>query len=855
MRADEKSIQQAYVDWVYRLLKRRIADVEGMASESAALNDFWEFKQKRLEGLRRAEVDGSLVMGCLDMVDGDAWYIGTASVDGQGDREVALIEWQTPIGELFFQADRYGPGGVGRRLTFTMSQRRVNALAEDVLTPGFKLPETELAVAPPPSDAPSRSRLPRALRKTQPRPAPPVEAPASDIVEPDDGLDLRARDLLLDELEREHTGHMHEVIATIQADQDRLVRRATERVTVVQGGPGTGKTIVGLHRAAWVLYQQRNRRLGLQNALVIGPNRAFVDYIDAVLPQLGETTAVHLSLADVALLDLPDTERARLAKVGVADEKAQRVKGDLRMVGFVSDAVWAHAAPGPISLSFGGSTLSLTKSQVAKIIAGYRQAETTYDGARQRLANDVVRALLATVEKGNGRDRGRGADRSEKLTSAAQDTLRRLKWVDAVLPPVIPRVAVRRALADPARYQRIAKRHLTATQRAVLSPQPKVRWTWTESDLPLIAEAAHVVTGGSQRFGHVVVDEAQDLSPMQWRLIARRSSSQSMTILGDLAQATTVWAPKSWMAALTAAGLAESATVGALEVGYRVPKEVMELAGRLLPEIANGVAVPQSVRSGAAPVAYKVPSTRVLPIGVARLVEALPSGSVGVIAADAQVEAVLKALVKMGLDAGRGSSDGLSHRITVLDSATSKGLEFEHVVVAEPAAIAGRSAREKRRLFVALTRATKTLTIVHANLLPVALRGHIEDREFEVGPPARASKPHAPAKRSSETKPRIAAPSRPDETPAEMAPTAGAKPEPPEPPVAAPIVVPPAPAAVQVRTRGLRRVAIRVAPAAGAHEVERVRGILTLMETSGDWARVRTPAGGEGWAASRELRL
>lgn len=279
----------------------------------------------------------------------------------------------------------------------------------------------------------------------------------------------------------------------------------------------------------------------------------------------------------------------------------------------------------------------------------------------------------------------------------------------------------------------------------------------------------------------------------------------------------------------------------------------MELAGRLLPEIAYGVSVPQSVRSREAPVAYRVPSSRVLPLGVAALVEKLPIGSVGVIAADAQVEAILKALLKAGLDAGRGSSDGLSHRITVLDSATSKGLEFEHVVVAEPAAIAGRSAREKRRLFVALTRATKTLTIVHANLLPVALRGGVEERPLEVEAPARAAKPRPPAKRSGARRPAITEPSPPLDEMSYPAPGAAdgvstdAEPDLPEPPAA--------PDVVAVRTKGLRRVSIRVSPATSAREIERVRGDLVLLDTSGDWARVRTPGGAEGWAWSRDLKF
>lgn len=864
MRADEKSIQQGYVDWVYRLLKLKIADVEEMKAESPALNGFFEFRKKRLEDLRTAQADGSLVIGSLDMLDGVAWYIGKASVDGVGDQELALMDWRADFAQLFFQADRSKPEGVGRRLTFTMSQRLVKALSEDVLTPGFKLPEKEIDGPVPPPSAPKRTPLPRSLGKVKPEP--PQSGPEPiDHVDAEDGQQFRAHDLLLDELDRERTGRMQEIISTIQADQDRLIRRATERVTVVQGGPGTGKTVVGLHRAAWVLYQQRNRRLGPQDALVVGPNRAFVDYIDAVLPQLGERTAAHLTLAEVAVLDLPDTERARLAKVGVADERLQRIKGDLRMVEFVREAVWGHAAPAVLSLPFGHSNLSLTRSQVAKIVDGYRKADMSYDAGRQRLASDVLGALFAGVPASVAPPRSRRADPFQEFSAAAAENIRFQKWVGAVLPAVAPRLAIQRALSDPEFFGRVAKRHLTPTQRAVLGPARKVsRIAWTESDLPLIAEADRVITGVSRRFGHVVVDEAQDLSPMQWRLVARRASSQSMTILGDLAQATSVWAPKSWMEALASAGLAENATVAELEVGYRVPQEIMELASRLLPEIAPAVSIPQSVRSGPAPVAHKVRSARALTSAVAGLVAQAPAGSMGVIAADIQVEPILRALLRKGLDAGRGSSDGLSHRVTVLDSSTSKGLEFDHVVVVEPSAIAGRSAREKRRLFVALTRATKTLTIVHANLLPVALRGAVPEHEIEVEVPAppprvRASKaakkpaPATPAKRRAERQPQAkvaaAARARPVVTTAPNLPADSKSRK------AASNIDREDPVRVEVRTKGLRKVAVRSSPSEDSPELGRVRGPMALTQTAGEWGKVRTPEGVEGWVQTRDLRF
>lgn len=899
MRADEKAIQQAYVDWVYRLLEKRILELQEGWEDPFAGSRRWRLA--RIEHHRAAHGDPSLVFGCFDTVDGDSWYVGRTHVDGDGRQEAALMDWRADHAQLFYQADRSDPMGVGRRLTFKMRRKRVESVAEDVLTKGFKLPEEDLDVRPAPPEVPKREPLPRPVRPAAPPPRPTV--PVEELAVPE-GPALRARDLVLEELDRERTGRMHEVVALIQADQDRLIRRAMERVTVVQGGPGTGKTVVGLQRAAWVLYQQRDKRLRSHTVAVVGPNRAFLDYIGDVLPQLGETAA-HLSIDDLALLDLPDAERARFSKLAVADDRVDRLKGDARMAGFVAEAVWGHAAPAALSLPSGTVTLTLTATRVGRIVDGYRKAGVAYETARQRLAGDVLRALHEVAQERMARTSTRRVASFEEFARSLTPALTSSRWIDAVLPAVVPRLAIQRSLTEADAFAGAAQRHLTPSQRAALAPPAKKRrMAWTAADLPLVAEAAHVVSGDSRRFGHLIVDEAQDLSPMQWRLVARRASARSLTILGDLAQATSASAPASWEEMLATAGLGDDATVESLRIGYRVPRPIIELAARLLPEIAPGVTMPESIRPGAPPSAFKVASARALPVAVADLVAGIAAGKVGVIALEAQLTPILATLRERGLDAGRGSSDGLRHHITALDPVTSKGLEFDHVVVVEPSAIATRSAREKRRLFVALTRATKTLTLVHANLLPPALRGAIESQplEVELPPPAKRIRRPAAAKKAK----RLPAPSSagmdvpepaaetthegaeitfadvPVNAPVAEAPIQEAQPRadavwatPPEgtssvqepasvrPSGEVPAVVPPAAAdkplpgptlIVPARTRMLRKVDLRAEPSTTAPVVSRARGALTIIGQVARWVQVRTPGGAEGWVLARDVR-
>ena len=488
MRADEKAIQQAYVEWVYRLLEKRIIELRENWEDPYAGSRRWRLA--RIEHHRTAHDDPSLVFGCFDTVDGDSWYVGKVHVDGDGRQEAALMDWRADHAQLFYQADRSDPMGVGRRLTFKMRHKRVESLAEDVLTKGFRLGEEELDVRPVPPAVPKREPLPRPVRPAAPPPRP--TAAVEEPTEPE-GPALRARDLVLEELDRERTGRMHEVVALIQADQDRLIRRAMERVTVVQGGPGTGKTVVGLQRAAWVMYQQRDKRLRSQTVAVVGPNRAFLDYIGDVLPQLGEAAA-HLSVDDLALLDLPDAERARFSRLVTADERVERIKGDARMAGFVAEAVWSHAAPAALSLPSGTMTLALTASRVGRIVDGYRKAGVAYDAARQRLAGDALRALHEVATERLARTSTRRAPSFEEFARSLMPALTSSRWIDGVLPAVVPRLALQRSLTEADAFASAARRHLTPSQRAAMAPPAKKRrMAWTAADLPLVAEAAQVV--------------------------------------------------------------------------------------------------------------------------------------------------------------------------------------------------------------------------------------------------------------------------------------------------------------------------------------------------------------------------
>ncbi len=723
----ERRMEQGYADWAYGLLEGKleaVANRPNVAGDAATYRALNKDRERQASHLRGALADpAGLLIGRLDMVDDETWYIGRHGVDGPGG-DPAVVDWRADLAEKFFRADRTFSGGVGRRRTIRMKARRVTELSDETLVPGFTAKAAAPVVHEPP--IPIRRRQPeleRVERQTAwEMPPVPVAAPVEpsgqsendEMTEPADdpglldSVEVRARDLLLDDLARERTGVMADIVATIQADQDRLVRAAPDIPLVIQGGPGTGKTVVGLHRAAWVLYRQRGT-MAEQSVLVVGPNQAFLEYISSVLPSLGEDKVRQTTVDDLALDGVSSVDRRRLTMVTEEPKAVARIKGDARMAAVVEAAVWSAARPGPVRLGFERSMLHLDADQVAGLIEALRRRGTPYSDARRGLEESVTNALAEQyVERHRGKHFQVAGSTFQQLALAARAQLSRSGVFGKMLPILEPRKVIEHLLED-AEVLECAGTALTTKERALLvRPISHGRHRWTAADLPLVDEAAACIRGRGAVFGHVVVDEAQDLSPMKWRVIRRRTQRGSMTILGDLAQATSEWTPRSWSDVLAHLDLSERAEVAELRLGYRVPQQVMAFASPLVERAAPTVCVPKSFRSTLEPMVRRFPSHDLARVALEVVGQQQGNGALAVIA-PADHQATLE------------SALSAAPEVTVLTPEEAKGLEFNVVIVVEPAAIAGRSLAGLRSLYICFTRATQQLVVLHSKPLPEML--------------------------------------------------------------------------------------------------------------------------------------
>ena len=604
-----------------------------------------------------------LFFGRLDLAPtaqhGDErFYIGRRHVhDENGDPVV--IDWRADVSTPFYRATRTAPMHVELRRRFGVERGRITAYEDEHL-----LDRTEHS---------RRSRI------------------------------------LATEIERPRVGPMRDIVATIQPEQDVIVRADVTETICVQGAPGTGKTAVGLHRAAYLLYAHRDR-LRRGGVLVVGPNTSFLGYISAVLPALGEVDVRQVTLDQLV------GER-----VEVRDEDSVEVatlKGDPRMAKVLDNAVHAGLAEPtePLVVTTGSRRWRVPAYELAGIVAELRDRDVRYGAARAMLAQRLAHAVLTKMEAA-----GESPDDRVQDATARSTPVRRI--VDTLWPAVDPVRVVLRLLSDADVLAASADGVLTAEEQdALLWPRPArgpKSAPWSPADAVLVDEAADLVERVPS-LGHVVLDEAQDLSPMQLRAVGRRCSTAAATVLGDIAQGTTPWATTGWDHTLAHLGK-PGAHVEVLARGYRVPAAVIEFAARLLPLIAPGVSAPESVRENDGRLDI-VGATEVLTTVAeqVRRVMAEP-GSVGVVVADRAVSAVSAAL-DLPHDV-LGSADTGS-RLVVVPASLAKGLEYDHVLVVEPAAIVEGEPSEwqgLRRLYVVLTRAVSGLTVVHARPLPDAL--------------------------------------------------------------------------------------------------------------------------------------
>ncbi|MFJ4905498.1 HelD family protein [Streptomyces sp. NPDC093249] len=603
-----------------------------------------------------------LFFGRLDYLhttqEGQRFYIGRRHVhDAGGDPMV--IDWRAPVSQPYYQASRKDPRDVGLRRRFGYTGGELTAYEDEHLSD--------------PEERETTSRL------------------------------------LQTEIERPRVGPMRDIVATIQPEQDGIVRSGLSGTVCVQGGPGTGKTAVGLHRVAYLLYAHRER-LARTGALVIGPNRSFLQYIEQVLPALGELEVKQATVDDlVAHVEVRGTDEAPTAVV----------KGDARMAELLRRALRSHVSPPtePLMVIRGSRRWRVPAYELEEIVRELTGRDIRYGAAREALPQRVAHAVLVRMEQA-----GEAPDDRVQNTVARNPAVKAL--VNACWPAVDPAKLVLRLLGDPEFLAEHAEGLFTGDEQKLLlwaKPARGVRTAkWSAADAVLVDEARDLVER-THSLGHVVLDEAQDLSPMQYRAVGRRCTTGSATVLGDLAQGTTPWATESWAQALAHLGKPD-ALVEELTAGFRVPREVIAYASRLLPHMSPGLAPVESVRENPGSLEVR-PSEALDTDVVAACREALAhEGSIGLIAADARIPPLAAALADAGLaHLSPGEETTAESRLTLVPASLAKGLEYDYVVLDEPAAVVGGEPDERtglRRLYVALTRAVSGLTIVHSAPVP-----------------------------------------------------------------------------------------------------------------------------------------
>jgi len=646
----ELAEEQAYVDHAYACLDTMRSTIERAADATdneVAAQAMEAWARRRIRTFQDAE--RGLCFGRLTLDGGlRPLYVGRRWVHDD-QHEMLVVNWQAPASRPFYTATPADPHGVTQRRRYRTEGRRIVDISDEAL----------------------------------------------------DGSGVEGAsvsDFLLEELERRREGRMRDIVATIQSDQYRLITAEPDGALVVQGGPGTGKTAVGLHRASWLLYTHREH---LRRVLVVGPNPTFMDYVSHVLPALGEDAVEQRAVSE--LLDGIEVEREDAPDVA-------RLKADPRLAEVVHRAVEksVHPAPEELVLYVDGLFVSVREREVAELLDEALAPGVPLMPARDRFRMALLRRFYERYGELLGPQAFRSFDEVER-------DLRRngflTKYLERVLALPKPDRLVARLLTSPAALAEAATGVLDdAEQRLLLRDRPKrvSDLRWSEHDLPLVDVARTLVDGPPRAYGHVIVDEAQDLSPMQLLAVSRRTTDGSLTILGDVAQATGPVVYRRWQELESFLPDEAEVTIEELRHAYRVPGEIMELALPLLDLIAPGVEPPISYRQGGAP-------PRLVRVADADLID------VALLEA-AEHDGLVAVIAPPSLAGGVHGETFDESSAPVLTPRQAKGLEFDHVVVVEPALIVEEGGDSGlRELYVALTRPTRTLTVVHARPLPDAL--------------------------------------------------------------------------------------------------------------------------------------
>jgi DNA helicase IV len=680
-------------------------------SERDAMARLFEDRIRQLN-----DVDERLAFGRLQTDEGALRYIGRIGLRDD-DQQPILLDWRAPQASAFYQATAATPLGVKVRRHLATRGRAVTGIEDEVFDP---------------------EHIP-------------------------DDTTLTGESALLAALSAQRTGRMHDIVSTIQAEQDRIIRSDARGILVVAGGPGTGKTAVALHRAAYLLYAHKER-LARNGVLVVGPSRSFLQYIEQVLPSLGESGVVLKTVGQL----YPGVDASAADPLAAA-----AVKGRLAMAQVLRRAVQARqVAPAePITVAVDNERITVPPALIQRAIRRAQQTRKPHNVARVTFVREALADLtdlLVDVVGGRGGtidDEDRRMLREDLRTAQDVKVLLNTAWL-----PLTPEKLLGDLFARPA-YLAAVSPELSPADRALLARDRTA--PLTVADVPLLDEAAELLgeldAGGDARrsareaqhkrdlenaeaairnmgvegivsadalaanfadhgdvlttaeraamdrawtYGHIVVDEAQELSPMQWRLLRRRGPLRSFTIVGDLAQASVAEPPSSWEQAIAALG--DEFRLEHLTVNYRTPRQITELAERRA--LADGLPITpsRSVRDGLWPVDRRRVSVESLPGAVLDAVRRDRSidatGTLAVIAPDRLVGPLHDRLAaELGEPVGFGA-EGLGARVSVLGPRAAKGLEFDAVMVVDQEGIA--AADGSGALYVALTRPTQRLALV-----------------------------------------------------------------------------------------------------------------------------------------------
>ncbi|MEA2508799.1 MAG: hypothetical protein QOG21_881 [Actinomycetota bacterium] len=662
--------EQAHIDASYRFLA-------AMRERTRQLVEEGEFGDSVDEEILRAELrdrlsrlqetNSPLTFGRIDGDSGETFYIGRRHVrDPKGDPVV--VDWRAPVATPFYRATIHDPLDLKLRRRFVLDGRKLVDLFDEDFTDPESLAEGGHGGVPDP---------------------------------------------LLAELGRARTGQMRDIVATIQAEQDEIIRAPLRRVIAVQGGPGTGKTAVGLHRAAFLLYEHRHF-LQREKVLIVGPNRLFLEYISQVLPSLGETAVYQTTVDTLGSMEY----RARREDAA----PTARVKGDARMAAILRRSLWAQVKRPevPISKIVAGVYLRVSTDELETLIRDARKGDAPYRLAREAFHRRLGRLWLTAHEVDIY---AAGLD-AEDFVARVLRSPDIKKALDKSWPPTNPAGLVRSLLTSRPKLQDAAAGTLSGAEMEALQSvrgRQLREQGWSRSDLPLLDEAEWLITGSPQTYGHSIVDEAQDLSAMQLRMVRRRTMHTSMTLLGDLAQATAPASQTSWEAVLEEIEQ-PGGEITSLSIGYRVPEAILDLANRLLEIAAPDVPPARSVRrTGEPPRLVRVPAGLAdrAAAEAAELVDIW--NTTGVVCSERSIDGVRAALTEAGVDFVSWEQAELDHPVTLLDSLAAKGLEFDSVVVVDPGGIYEEE-NGARRLYVAMTRAVQHLSLLYEGELPQPLR-------------------------------------------------------------------------------------------------------------------------------------